>query len=81
METSAHAQAQIFVGPGLSSFKRIVTYLGILGAVILVLWIALREGARLWAVLLLLCSLLLALSSICAWSLLFPLRYVWKKRR
>src|SRR5205085_9473635 len=36
---------QVFVGPGLSPFKRIVTILGVLCLTALVLLIAIREGA------------------------------------
>src|SRR6266571_7643830 len=42
---SSAAQGQIFVGPGLSPFKRIVTIVAVLGLIALVLWIALRQGA------------------------------------
>lgn len=45
MASPAAAQEQIFTGPGLSAFKRIVTLLGVLGVTILVFWIALHEGA------------------------------------
>jgi hypothetical protein len=41
---SSAAQGQVFVGPGLSPFKRIVTIIAVLGITILVLWIALRQG-------------------------------------
>lgn len=42
---SSTAQEQIFIGPGLSPFKRIVTTLGVLGMIAVVLWIAVHEGA------------------------------------
>src|SRR5579859_1465744 len=42
---SSAAQGQVFVGPGLSLFKRIVTIIGVLGLTGLVLWIALHQGA------------------------------------
>jgi hypothetical protein len=45
MASSAAAQGQIFIGPGLSPFKRIVTIVAVLGLTALVLWIALRQGA------------------------------------
>ncbi len=45
MASSAAARGQIFVGPGLSPFKRIVTIVAVLGLIALVLWIALRQGA------------------------------------
>jgi hypothetical protein len=44
MAPSAAAQGQIFIGPGLSPFKRIVTILGVMGITALVLWIALYQG-------------------------------------
>jgi hypothetical protein len=44
MASSAAAQGQIFIGPGLSPFKRIVTILGVLGITVLVLWIAIHQG-------------------------------------
>ena len=40
MASSAAAQEHIFIGPGLSPFKRTVTILGVLGLTALVLWIA-----------------------------------------
>ena len=39
MASSAAAQGHIFIGPGLSPFKRTVTVLGVLGITALVLWI------------------------------------------
>jgi hypothetical protein len=45
MASSSTAQGQIFVGPGLSPFKRIVTILGVLGVTAIVLWIAIHQGA------------------------------------
>jgi hypothetical protein len=44
MASSAAAQGQVFVGPGLSPFKRIVTIIGVLGVTALVLWIAIYQG-------------------------------------
>jgi hypothetical protein len=44
MASSAAAQGQIFIGPGLSMFKRIVTILGVLGLTTLVVWIAIHQG-------------------------------------
>src|SRR5690349_18232888 len=44
MASSTTAQGQIFVGPGLSPFKRVVTFIGVLGVTALVLWIAIHEG-------------------------------------
>ena len=41
---SSAAQGQVFVGPGLSPFKRTVTILGVLGLIALVLWIAIHQG-------------------------------------
>ncbi len=43
--SSAAAQGQVFVGPGLSPFKRVVTIVAVLGLTALVLWIALHQGA------------------------------------
>ncbi|MBV8695640.1 MAG: hypothetical protein JO125_06780 [Chloroflexi bacterium] len=37
-------EEQIFIGPGLSPFKRIVTALGVVVLTLLVLWIALHQG-------------------------------------
>src|SRR5690242_16289764 len=45
MASSTAAHGQVFIGPGLSTFKRIVTFIGVLGLTALVLWIALHEGA------------------------------------
>src|SRR5947209_3773822 len=45
MASSPTSQGQIFVGPGLSRFKRVVTLLGIFCVVALVLWIAIHQGA------------------------------------
>jgi hypothetical protein len=44
MASSAAAQGQVFVGPGLSPLKRIVTIIGVLGIIALVLWIAIYQG-------------------------------------
>ena len=44
MASTTAAQGQVFVGPGLSPFKRIVTMIGVLGLTTLVLWIALHQG-------------------------------------
>jgi hypothetical protein len=44
MASSATAQAKIFIGPGLSPFKRLVTILGVTLLLALVLWIAIYEG-------------------------------------
>jgi hypothetical protein len=44
MASSAAEQGHIFIGPGLSPFKRIVTILGVLGLTALVLWIAIYQG-------------------------------------
>ena len=38
-------QGQVFIGPGLSPFKRVVTILGVIGIIALVLWIAIHQGA------------------------------------
>jgi hypothetical protein len=44
MASSPTAQGQIFIGPGLSFFKKIVTLLGLVGITALVLWIAIHQG-------------------------------------
>jgi hypothetical protein len=44
MASSSTAQEQVFVGPGLSPFKRIVTILGVLGVTAIVLWISIHQG-------------------------------------
>ncbi len=44
MASSAAAQGQVFVGPGLSPLKRIVTIIGVLSITTLVLWIAIHQG-------------------------------------
>ena len=45
MASSSVTQQQVFIGPGLSPFKRVVTILGVLGVVALVFWIAIHQGA------------------------------------
>ncbi len=44
MASSAAAHGQVFVGSGLSPFKRVVTIIGVLGVTALVLWIAIHQG-------------------------------------
>src|SRR5437879_5474225 len=44
MASSSAAQDQVFVGPGLSPFKRIMTAIGVLIVTAIVLWIAIHEG-------------------------------------
>ena len=44
MALPAPAQARVFIGPGLSPFKRIVTIAGVIGLFGLVLWIAIYQG-------------------------------------
>ena len=44
MASSSAAQGQVFIGPGLSRFKRIATTLGVLIVTALVLLIAFRQG-------------------------------------
>src|SRR5437879_57504 len=39
------AHGQVFVGPGLSPFKRIMTMIGVVGMTVLGLWIAIHQGA------------------------------------
>lgn len=42
--SAAQGPGQVFVGPGLSPFKRIMTVIGVLAVTALVLWIAIHEG-------------------------------------
>lgn len=44
MATPATARASVFIGPGLSPFKRLVTLLGVIFLLALVLWIAFSQG-------------------------------------
>lgn len=44
MASSQATQGQVFIGPGLSLFKKVVTLLGLLGITALVLWIAIHQG-------------------------------------
>ena len=44
MASSSIASEQVFIGPGLSPFKRIVTILGVIGITLLVFWIAIYQG-------------------------------------
>jgi len=44
MASPATANERVFIGPGLSPFKRTITIAGIIGLTALVLWIALHEG-------------------------------------
>jgi hypothetical protein len=44
MSSTATGHERVFVGPGLSPFKRVITILGVIGLTVLVLWIALHEG-------------------------------------
>ena len=44
MASSSTTQERVFIGPGLSRFKSIVTTLGVIGVTALVLWIALHQG-------------------------------------
>lgn len=46
MASSSVAHEQVFIGPGLSLFKRIVTILGIIGVTALVLWIAVYQHSN-----------------------------------
>jgi hypothetical protein len=45
MASPSTTQEKIFIGPGLSPFKRIVTIIGVIGITALVLWIAIHQGA------------------------------------
>lgn len=44
MASSATAQAQVFIGPGLRPFKRFVTILGVVFLLSLILWIGIYQG-------------------------------------
>lgn len=44
MASSAAAPARVFIGPGLSPFKRLVTIFGVIFIIALVLWIGLYQG-------------------------------------
>jgi hypothetical protein len=46
MASSSVEQEQVFIGPGLSLFKRVVTILGLIGVVALVLWIAVYQHSH-----------------------------------
>jgi hypothetical protein len=46
MASSTAAQEQVFIGPGLSRFKLIVTIVGLLFVVSIVLWIALHQAQQ-----------------------------------
>ena len=45
MASSSFSQEQVFIGPGLSTFKRVTTIVGLFAIVGLVLWIAIHQGA------------------------------------
>jgi len=45
MASSTAAEGQIFIGPGVSRFKQIVTLSGVFAITALVLWIAIHQGA------------------------------------
>jgi hypothetical protein len=45
MASPSTTQDKIFIGPGLSPFKRVVTIFGVIGITTLVLWIAVHQGA------------------------------------
>lgn len=44
MASSAAAQAKVFIGPGLSPFKRFVTIFGVVFLLALILWIGIYQG-------------------------------------
>ncbi|GCF06524.1 hypothetical protein [Dictyobacter arantiisoli] len=46
MASSSVAQEQVFIGPGLSLFKRVVTIIGLIAIVALILWIAVYQHAN-----------------------------------
>src|SRR5258708_12150800 len=45
MASTTAEQGQVFIGPGLSPFRRIATIVAVLGVIAFVLWIALHQGA------------------------------------
>ncbi len=45
MASPSAAGDRVFIGPGLSPFKRIVTFAAVIGLTFLVLWIAIHQGA------------------------------------
>ncbi len=45
MASSAATEGQIFIGPGVSRFKQILTIVGVFAVTALVLWIAIHQGA------------------------------------
>jgi hypothetical protein len=45
MASSSTAQENVFIGPGISPFKRVGTIFGVIVLTILVLWIAIHQGA------------------------------------
>src|SRR5215831_5975028 len=44
MASPAAAQASVFIGPGLSPFKRFVTIFGVIFLLALILWIGIYQG-------------------------------------
>src|SRR5579859_1832005 len=44
MASSATAQTKVFIGPGLSLFKRLVTIFGVIFLLALILWIGIYQG-------------------------------------
>ena len=44
MAASSITDGQVFIGPGLSRFKLIMTIVGVIGVTALVLWIAIHQG-------------------------------------
>ena len=45
MASPSAAGDRVFIGPGLSPFKRIVTFAAVIVLTLLVLWIAIHQGA------------------------------------
>ena len=45
MASSAATEGQVFIGPGVSRFKQIITMVGVFAVTALVLWIAIHQGA------------------------------------
>lgn len=44
MASSSLNHEQVFIGPGLSTFKKVMTVIGVVAVTALVLWIALHQG-------------------------------------
>ncbi len=44
MTSPATAETKVFIGPGLSPFKRLITTFGVIGLLALILWIGIDQG-------------------------------------